>query len=215
MVRWRDKLIKCVIWIGFFVVVVFTYRFVSLTTFQRSHELSLLTSLDTMIPFIPESVFFYISFYLFWLPPALSNKISIKEFWRLVGIVMIGFFVTFAFHLWKPSSYPRPEISDNEILNDWSAYIVKKIIYWDLPNNTFPSSHVMTVMLWMLFTSNKAAKWPFRFYCTWGILVIFSTLTVKQHYLVDVLASVVIAVSIYYLSKRKYWEILTKKLLGK
>ena len=170
------------------------YRLVSEITLERSHFLTLLTPLDKIMPFIPETVIIYFSIYLFWLVPILSREISLKYFWRIIITIAIAFLATFLGHLLLPSSYPRPEISETAAQSNWAEFMVKKFLHWvDPPNNTFPSSHVVTVIILMKMMFAKLGRWPYRLYCFWGTLIMLSTLTVKQHYLIDVISAAIIA----------------------
>ena len=66
------------------------YRLVSEITLERSHFLTLLTPLDKIMPFIPETVIIYFSIYLFWLVPILSREISLKYFWRIIITIALS-----------------------------------------------------------------------------------------------------------------------------
>lgn len=178
------------------------YSIISEITLNRSHYISLLTPLDRIIPFVPETVVIYVSAYVFWLVPILSKNISVKCFWKMILITGVVFILSSIGHLVVPSSYPRPEISDT--MANWAEFVVKKVIYWvDPPNNTFPSLHVTTVAILIIMMRNKMSRRGYFLYCFWGVLIILSTLTVKQHYILDILAGLLIVFGFRHLMKKK------------
>ena len=137
--------------------------------------------------------------------PILSKSISPKEFWRMLIITGASLLFTFLLHVIVPSSYPRPEIDDVVAETNWAKYLVKNYLYtMDLPNNTFPSSHVVTVTVIWLLMASKSDWWPYRFYAIWGLGIVLSTLTVKQHYFLDVVVAILISVAVNLFAK-KYW----------
>lgn len=183
------------------------YRLVSEITLKRSHSQTLLTPIDKIIPFISETVIIYFSIYFFWLVPIFSKKVSMKYFWRIIITVAAAFSVTFLGHLLLPSSYPRPEISEVAAQSNWAEFMVKKFLHWiDPPNNTFPSSHVVTAIILMKMMSAKIKRWLYWLYCFWGALIILSTLTVKQHYLVDVISAIIIAFLVHFCINKIWCE---------
>ena len=199
------QLKQALVFLGMFSLLGIGYRLISAATLERSLATSLLTFPDRMIPFVPEMVLIYLSIYLFWLPPILSKNISPKYFWKIMVAISLAFIATFLGHLLIPSSYPRPQISDVVAETDWANFIIKRFLHWaDPPNNTFPSSHVVAAAILMILTRKKFKSWLYAIYCLWGTLIIISTLTVKQHYVVDVISAILVALAVIY-AVNKYW----------
>ena len=67
------------------------------------------------------------------------------------------------------------------------GFVVWVIYSLDLPLNCFPSMHVSLVFLG-LFVIKMYRPDLLRYYLVWAIAIALSTLLVKQHYIVDVLA---------------------------
>lgn len=70
----------------------------------------------------------------------------------------------------------------------------------DKPGNTFPSLHVATTVLGALRLRHRrgGALW-----LLWAALISVSTLTVKQHFLVDVLGGLAVAFAVHAVVFRK------------
>lgn len=197
----KDTLKKLGIFITGTLAMELFYKIISEVTLQRSYTISLLTPIDTAIPFIPETVVIYVSAYLFWLVPIISKNIAVKCFWKMILITGAVFFLSSIGHLIVPSAYPRPEISD--AMTNWAEFLVKKLVYLvDPPNNTFPSLHVTTATILIIMMRNKMSRLSYAIYCFWGALIMLSTLTMKQHYLLDVLAGLAIVFAIRYMVKK-------------
>lgn len=198
----NDQLKKWIIFLVTLAILAVSYQLTAIYTLSRSMNTSLATPIDRLIPFLPGTVIFYLTIYFFWLPAVMSKNISMREFARIVAAVSIAFATTLLLNMVIPSAYPRPEISASDSSGRW---LVKNFLYdIDLPNNTFPSSHVVVATTLILMMAPKMGKWAFRAYSSWGALITLSTLTVKQHYFFDVLAAMTISVLAVLLVK-KFW----------
>lgn len=197
------------------IVVAGIYRLVGELTLDRSFGTNLMIPLDEKIPFWPETVIFYLSIYLFWLPPILSTSVSVKEFWKIVLAVGIALLIGFILHFIIPAAYNRqtiPEvIAETNVVTYWATIIVQNLYLADLPNNTFPSSHVLTVTVLLIMMRPRSDRWAYRLYVLWGIAIILSTLTVKQHHLLDVIAAVFISLAVKNWIFKKLWPVLWAK----
>ncbi len=194
MAATAKKAITCIV---FLALLAFVYVRVGTATLARSNTLSLLTPLDAMIPLIPEMVFFYVSVYLFWLPPILLSSFTVREFFRLVFIAGISALLALVIHYHMPSAYPRPMLPKDDPL---FAMATLRFYYWlDLPNNTFPSTHCIVVATLLLAMRNRLTRAYSIAYEMWGALIFASTVLVKQHYLVDVLGGIILATIIFLL----------------
>ena len=75
----------------------------------------------------------------------------------------------------------------------------------DASNNTFPSGHV--TFAWIMFlgaSSSNLAKRVVgirRLYLLWAIGITMSTLVLKQHYIVDVISGITLAVACFYAAR--------------
>ena len=87
-----------------------------------------------------------------------------------------------------------------------SGWLIEWTRMIDGPHNTFPSGHVTFAWLLVLFVNLsqyvKEHQWVRFVYFCWAILVSISTLTLKQHYIVDVISGFAFALLTYFLAKR-------------
>lgn len=70
--------------------------------------------------------------------------------------------------------------------------LMRSIYNFDRPYNAFPSTHTSTTVLISLF----GQRWYPRFWWGWGafiMIVLFSTLFTRQHYLPDLVGGALLA----------------------
>ena len=114
---------------------------------------------------------------------------------------MFAKLICFAFYLLLPTTNIRPEITGNGI---WEQMVVW-LYQIDMPSNLFPSIHCL--VSWFCFIGvrgrNDISKWYQSFSFLMAVAVFVSTLTTKQHVLVDVIGGVGIAEFCYWVSGRR------------
>src|SRR3989339_333106 len=147
--------------------------------------------LDTLFPFLPFFVIFYLSAYALMFYPLFEG-----EKWEpfALGMLSILFLTNIIFFLF-PGNMIRPSVTNTDI---W-ATILSWIYTFDKPHNLFPSTHISLSFMSTLILHKKAAY-------IWFILIAFSTLFVKQHYILDILGGLVvggIGYLIYKIEKEK------------
>ncbi|VAW80815.1 hypothetical protein MNBD_GAMMA12-2400 [hydrothermal vent metagenome] len=146
-----------------------------------------LTRLDQLIPFLPWTIAPYLilvlGMYLFAFIDDENDFIS-----ALIALT-IAVCINYMIYILYPTTYPRPPLpADTELgsgLYHWLTSI-------DTPANCFPSGHITTpaVGCWYLGRHHKTLR-PYLF-ITFAILSL-TTLTTKQHYIVDIPAGLVTA----------------------
>lgn len=149
---------------------------------------SLHSSLDAAIPFWAPSVLIYISMYVY-VPLVLLMITDLNHFSKILKLFVILSLIHWAWFFVFPVSYQ--ERAPNEMLFSVWGFVVWVIYSLDLPLNCFPSMHVSLVFLG-LFVIKMYRPDLLRYYLVWAIAIALSTLLVKQHYIVDVLAGVVL-----------------------
>ena len=165
------------------------------------HQFDLMTTLDEVIPFMPEHIWIYHSILpviaVTMLLLVKSKKTFFMTFWTCVAAMAV---LNISYLLF-PSFYPRPEFEINT-LSELLVDMTRKI---DGANNTFPSGHVTFawVMFWgichtKLATELKGIK---SLYCLWALGISMSTLVLKQHYIVDVFSGFSLALTCFFLVK--------------
>lgn len=164
---------------------------------------------ESRIPFVPEFYYLYATTYI--LPfLAVHMEDRPERLGRLVLAVILGLCGAFAVYLAMPVTLPRPQFA--------AVTLAEKLValqYHDLPRNHFPSLHVTTS--WLFFYSVRGARrrWLAPVVGFLAIGVTLATLFVKQHYIVDGIAGIVLATAAWYLAGRlwprmrpweDYWE---------
>ena len=156
-------------------------------------RLDLMTALDHAIPFMPWTIVVYQSFFLMIIFTAWAC--DGREFVRTLKIILYANIVSYVFFIAFTSHYPRPELLQLE--NPLWKAMFGLVYQQDAPGNTFPSIHVaVTVLLALRMRMRRLGL----LWLPWASLVCLSTLTVKQHYVIDVLGGIVVALSL------NWWE---------
>jgi membrane-associated phospholipid phosphatase len=162
---------------------------------------SLATSIDNALPLIPEFVYIYMSMYLVAILPYFFIQ-SKKEFTNVMASYLLVLASSFMIFIFFPVYMPRPEL----IATTFSEKLLTHLYLIDLPINNFPSLHVALSML-SSFILYKYSKKIGVLALIWSVLIALSVLLVKQHYFLDVIAGVLIAVIGYlFYTKGTLWS---------
>jgi membrane-associated phospholipid phosphatase len=153
---------------------------------------TLVTSVDNSIPFIKVFILPYVSWYAFIF--ILMAYLCYKD--RQIYIItlityllgLIASFITFYFF---QTTVPRPVV----IGTDYLSRMVLLIYGVDKPYNCFPSIHVLTsfLMIKAIMASSIRNKTIMTIVWASSILIIISTLFVKQHVILDVVSGIIYA----------------------
>ena len=100
-----------------------------------------------------------------------------------------------------PTILPRP--SPAAIGEGFCAWALRIAYTWDAPYNCFPSLHVAQAFL-AAFTCQLVSRRLGLATIVWASLVAVSTLFTKQHYVVDVIAGILLAGAAYLVFLRGY-----------
>jgi membrane-associated phospholipid phosphatase len=150
---------------------------------------------DRTVPFLPWTFTIYLSDYLLFV--AIFFLIDDLDEWNSFARMAFGTLILCGtVFLFYPTTYPRPEypVVENPIV----AFLMGLIADGDTPNNCFPSMHVaMTSM--GTWTLRKKHPGIVLFFALWTAAIIFSTLTTKQHYLLDIIGGLTVVVIIAWL----------------
>ncbi len=158
--------------------------------------------IDDQVPFLPYSVWIYISEYVFFVVIYLMCKSTINLNKYLYSFFALQTVSVAIFWIW-PTTYPRDLYPLPQDLHWLTRFVFESLRVTDAPTNCCPSLHVSSVYLTsFLFVEEQKEKFPFFF--TWGTLIALSTLTTKQHYAVDVLAGLAMALIFYWLFYRVF-----------
>ena len=168
------------------------------------------SSFDEWFPFCKYFVFVYDSWYPFlifvWYRLYMSDYDCYKRFF--VASVLSMIIADFIFILY-PSTIERA-IFD---VNDISSYLLSITYMFDTPVNCLPSMHCMFCFTSMYGAlSSKFKTFDKVFICLYFVLIILSTMFIKQHVLYDVILAFVISFICYFVSKFRVFDKLKEYL---
>lgn len=179
---------KIILVFGFWSLFIYKAIQVSISYFPVEYK-TLLIPGEEKIPFVPQMFFFYMLVYI--LPPFIfiilkSKKQIYKAF--LAFVICSG--IHFLFFIFMPVKYTlRPEL---ETFQGYFSQMLSFIYKVDEPYNNFPSMHVSFAFLSYYTIKSFYKKYKMAFLLS-AIFISASTVLVKQHYIVDVLAAILLA----------------------
>ena len=175
---------------------------------KKGHDLTI--GLDNIIPFNSIFIIPYVYWYLYIVIGFIFILVnSRKDYIRVFISFFIGMSVCYIVYYLYPTEISRPTIINSNILN----YLVNIIYSLDRPVNCFPSLHVLTTYFIMRYTKYKNSKKKFYYTEIVGVLIIISTLFIKQHFIADVISAIVLA-EVIILLVRKIDDSKIEKLLN-
>ena len=192
----RNKYFFSILWVG-----------IGLSLYEISNHFPIfapqllpMTSWDKAIPFLPHTVWIYTSemflfFSVYILSKDLVNANKYLYSFLALQIVSVGIFMAW------PTTYPRELYPLSADLDSWTAHIFGNLRGIDAPSNCLPSLHVSSVYLSsFVYLDEQKKKFPFFF--GWATAIALSTLTTKQHYIIDVVAGFGMALLMYLIFHR-------------
>jgi hypothetical protein len=136
------------------------------------------------IPFLPWTIVIYLS--LFFQAVIFIKIIPEKVFWLVIELGFAMLVIHLATFILFPIRYPRENYQSDDLVLNLFRFI-------DTPKNCFPSLHVScTIFFANLYVFWEKSDWRKFFMVLWSILITLSVLTVKQHYIWDILGSVLV-----------------------
>jgi len=152
--------------------------------------------IDQHAPFWPWSVFIYTSeyFYFAFVYILLKREDNINQY--LYSYFFAQVIACFIFIVY-PVTYPRELFPIPTDLPLWVQSFWAWLRNADAPTNCLPSLHVASVFLSAFaFITDKQMKLFWTFFI-WSILIALSTLSTKQHYFVDIIGGITLAIFCY------------------
>ena len=174
---------------------------------STKHDLS--TPIDAIIPLRTEWVIVYVLAYLQW---AVGLFAAAKErkgicYRIFTGELIAKFFCLICFLL-LPATIVRPEITGNA---PWD-HLTMLIYSIDTPDCLFPSLHCLESYICFrgAILSERMPRWYTWVTGIFTLMVFASTVLIKQHFLVDILAGVIVGeigllISHFLLKKKVYY----------
>jgi membrane-associated phospholipid phosphatase len=157
--------------------------------FIESPRLLPWTSIDTAVPFVPATVWIYFTDYLLVASAFLlcTSWTEVKRFVRAYFVLLV---TGSAIHFLWPTIFPREAFPIEG--TGVTAYALRFLRQVDLPTSCLPSMHVASSYL-AAFSLWRHPPRLYAVWLSWATAVGVSTLTAKQHYLIDVLAGLAMA----------------------
>ncbi len=191
----------------FSTVAVVMFMYFSASGYTTGKGYDLIMGIDEAIPFIPWTWWIYFPLYLCGLLLAVGAFKSPSVFYRaLFAMILSQVFITTCYFI-LPSTYPRPfHVMDDttgtlilqaDALNAEVTGLMRDALIWfwelDPPNNTFPSAHVAISAITAITMWRERNR--FRWLLTATAVGVFITVhTAKQHYFVDAVAGLAVAI---------------------
>ena len=179
-----------------FIINAFIYFFIKL--FITEYNL-IGSPLDNYIPFIPSFIYFY----MMWYPFEIFSLYYIykkdkKNYIKTLGVLIISLIIMYLIFIIYPTMVDRPEVNSFNSLTTLLLYVAFKS---DTPVNCFPSGHciICFVMIFSFLKSENITLKNKTIFIIINILIILSTLFVKQHVIYDVIGSFILTITSFYL----------------
>ena len=166
---------------------------------ETRHHYQFYTALDRAIPLIPWTVCIYFGCYAFWaLHYCLCAAVPLRAR-RFFTADFIAKGVCFVFFVGLPTTMARPAVQG---LNVWES-LVRALYILDAPVNLFPSIHCLNSWLcWASARDIPAFSHGYKaFALCAAVAVCVSTLTLRQHVLLDVAGGILLAEVCWRLAK--------------
>ncbi|MFM8270055.1 MAG: phosphatase PAP2 family protein [Pseudomonadota bacterium] len=163
--------------------------------------------IDQAIPLIPWTFLIYTSDYFVFVFALflLSERHKFNSFTRMMFGVLC---VCGAFFYGFPTTYPRPEYPAE---TNWLVgSLMQFISVADSPRNCFPSMHVglTAVATWSL---RHLGLRTLFFFSVWSFAIFVSTLTTKQHYILDILGGLAVMGFIVFLENFIFSRVIVER----
>ena len=186
-----------------FGVFIFQSLIYFITKLFQNNPVYLNNAIDDRIPFIPSFVIFYVMWYvLLILIPLLILKYNKKVFDKYIVVSILYAILEGIIFILFPTTMNRQPL----VVTDISTWVVDIIYKVDTPVcNLFPSAHCAFSILFIIsiLVGIEIKKEYKVLIIISSLLIILSTVFIKQHVVVDVLGALFIVPIYYILRKRK------------
>jgi membrane-associated phospholipid phosphatase len=164
-----------------------------------SHQLPL-TAIDRWVPFIPQTAWIYWSNYGLVIVALLlcRDRGTTTQF---VGAVFALVCTALVVHLAFPTAYPRALYPIGHEVDPITRAALERFRSIDTPASCLPSLHVGVCYLSAFASWGHASRLRFSVF-GWATAVAISTLTLKQHYVLDLVAGIALAAVVWALLSR-------------
>lgn len=196
----KRELLEIIIILGFAVIWNFGAYLGGRTIASGWYHYDMTLPVDKYVPFLPWTIIIYFGCYLLWgvnyLICAFNEDKAERSRYFCADIIAKG--ISFLIFIIIPTTNVRPEIAGTDF---WSFCM--KFLFWiDAPDNLFPSIHCLASWLcWIGIRKRKDIPAAYRYFSLiFALAVCISTLTTRQHVIVDVFAGVFLAEFSYFIA---------------
>ncbi len=171
--------------------------------------------IDQNTPFMPWSVLIYTSeyFYFAFVYIMLKNEDNINQYlYSYFAAQIVACFIFIVY----PVTYPRELFPIPSDLPNWLEGIWVWLRKADAPTNCLPSLHVTSVFLSAFAFITDKQKKLFWVFFIWSIMIALTTLSTKQHYFVDIVTGIALALVCYrwFHHHQKYKRVVATKTVA-
>lgn len=190
----RNPLIPGMMWLPIFLALfgnTLAYYGTRLITTGRIHH-DITSFLDEKIPLIPWTIAIYLGCYLFWIVNyVIGCRQEQEKAFRFMSADFLAKIVCLLCFLVFPTTNIRPVIEGNSLWDE----LMRLLYRLDAADNLFPSIHCLTSYFCFIAVrkNKKIPRWYQALSLFITISICLSTLTTKQHVLIDVAAGVLLA----------------------
>lgn len=185
-----------------------TYYLVKFTPFETTVVGN--NKFDQAIPFVPEWTLFYVLWHpLLIIAPCILYKFNKSDFYTYIVVKFFIEVIAIFIFFFYPTLFIRPEF----VVKDIFTWFLNLVYITDTPAlNCMPSMHctVCFTSIYAFVKSNKIEKKCKAFFSFIFIEIILSTLFVKQHAILDVIAALllttVVSIFVYIFKLDKKFE---------
>ncbi len=182
--------------ISFFIVlIILGLLYQKINVYPALDIVSVSTFIDKQIPFVPQFVIPYVSWYLYIsLGSFLLSARKNQDYYKYLAGLVSGWLVCCGcFYFW-PVEIIRPGIETKDAF----SRAVQFIYIIDGRFNCLPSTHVLAATLVTLFLCKYYRNSCIRIMSViWCLLICISTLFIKQHYMLDVVSAIILSLILF------------------
>ncbi len=159
-----------------------------------------MTSLDRAIPFVPLTFWIYSSVYFIYFTSCFLQE-DLAVFKKFLDGYLIAYLLSSLFFVAVPTTFPRHLFP----LPEGTDLVTREAFVWfraiDEPTNCLPSMHVGScVMATLPFLGRRPRL--FWLFCAWSLAIGVTTVTTKQHYVLDVVSGAAFGIFAHVLAFR-------------
>ena len=156
--------------------------------------LDLSTGLDRMLPFVPSFIIFYDIWYPFIIIGGMILFFLDGNIFKRAALALdIGYLSSYVTFYFFQSTVTRPDVSGGGIF----LYLVRFTYGFDKPYNCFPSIHVLVtfVVCAAILRSRVYSKSWKVFSIIISVLIIVSTVLIRQHVVLDIFGGIIYGIA--------------------